>query len=423
MRRAHVITALVVLGLGGLVAWIAMNTYWETLKVPGAMHGEALRNPYYAAERLAQRLGARLEALPDTLAPLPAAGQVLLLTDTNLDLQPERRRALEEWVMRRPPAARSQRRVRRDRARALGRRHAGALPDPRRGRKAQGHGDASGRDGDGTDDGNGSGDDDGEADAPASLPELLQRQSCVSYPHRGDGSNAGALQLCDFQAATRLRSARPPDFALGDGDGLQALRVPLGRGSLALLNAVRPFDNRDLLRGDHGLLFATLARARSPAQRSGRWTAALGPGLLGFIWNRAAGVVLLCAAALAAALWRAATRGPLRAPAAPMRRFAARAARGQARFLQARGGEAALLQASLRAFEAVLARRLPAHQRLAPAERYVAMARLTGLSPAELQVAVKGTPGRGHTELVRRLGLLEHARRRLLDQGREKQAP
>ncbi|MFO1402268.1 MAG: hypothetical protein U1F30_13845 [Steroidobacteraceae bacterium] len=415
MRRAHVITALVVLGLGGLVAWIAMNTYWETLKVPGAMHGEALRNPYYAAERLAQRLGARLEALPDTLAPLPAAGQVLLLTDTNLDLQPERRRALEEWVMRRPPAARSQRRVRRDRARALGRRHAGALPDPRRGRKAQGHGDASGRDGDGTDDGNGSGDDDGEADAPASLPELLQRQSCVSYPHRGDGSNAGALQLCDFQAATRLRSARPPDFALGDGDGLQALRVPLGRGSLALLNAVRPFDNRDLLRGDHGLLFATLARLRPGATiwvlRGGS-----GPGLLGLVWNRAAGVVLLLLAALALALWRAATRfGPMRDAPPPMRRSLRARIAGNARFLLAFGGGPTLLQAAQRALDAAFTRRLPNQARLAPAERVAALARLTGMPVDELTEALQGEARGRAAQPPRRLALLELARRRLLN--------
>ena len=229
--------------------------------------------------------------------------------------------------------------------------------------------------------------------------------------------------LCDFLPAMRLHSTRRPDFALGDADGLQVVRVPLGLGSLGLLNATQPFDNRNLLRGDHGLLFVTLARVR-PGVTIWTLNGGSGPGLMGFIWNRAAGVVLLCAAALGAALWRAAVRfGPVRAPTTATRRSLRAQIAGHARFLQARGGEAVLLQAALRAFEAALALRLPGHQRLAPEERLTAIARLTGLPQAELQAAVLGAPARAHTDLVRRLGVLEHARRRLLDQGRENQDP
>lgn len=46
---------LVVLGLGTLVA---MNTYWGEVQVPAALRGAAARNPFYAAQRLAESLGA-----------------------------------------------------------------------------------------------------------------------------------------------------------------------------------------------------------------------------------------------------------------------------------------------------------------------------------------------------------------------------
>jgi hypothetical protein len=406
MRRVHLVTALILLGLGALVAWVAMNTYWKTDTIPGVMRGEARTNPDYAAGRLAQRLGARLSVLPDLLAPLPPAGQVLFLTGTNLDVPPERRQALEEWVMHGGHLVIDGSDVIDDAELA---RWAGVTQsriEPRRGKPAEA-GD----------------DDDDESAQQATLPELLQRRSCASYPQRADHDDAGAYLLCNFATRTRLHSTRRPDFALGDADGLQAVRVPLGSGSLSVLNGVRPFDNRDLLRGDHGLLFATLALVRPGATI---WTlnGGSGPGLMGFIWNRAAGVVLLCAAALGAALWRAAVRfGPVRAPATATRRSLRAQIAGQARFLQARGGEAVLLQAALRAFEAALALRLPGHQRLAPEERLAAIAGLTGLPQAELQAAVLGAPARAHTDLVRRLGVLEHARRRLLDQGRENQDP
>jgi len=138
-------------------------------------------------------------------------------------------------------------------------------------------------------------------------------------------------------------------------------------------------------------------------------------------WLRAA---LLCAAALGALQpWQRAGAVLVRAPTTATRRSLRAQIAGHARFLQARGGEAVLLQAALRAFEAALALRLPGHQRLAPEERLTAIARLTGLPQAELQAAVLGAPARAHTDLVRRLGVLEHARRRLLDQGRENQDP
>ena len=42
-----------------LVTWIASNTYWAEVTMPMPPKGEALTNPFYAAQRFAEALGAR----------------------------------------------------------------------------------------------------------------------------------------------------------------------------------------------------------------------------------------------------------------------------------------------------------------------------------------------------------------------------
>lgn len=397
MRRGRVIIALVVGGVALLVGWIAANTYWETAKVPGLMRGAALRNPFYAAGRLAERLGASLRELHDPLAPLPAAGQVLLLVDTRLELEPERLRQVEDWVMQGGHLLIDQS----DSLGDLELQHWAGITQSFIRRRKSGALETD------AEEPTGSADD---------VVRKLASQACMSYATRHTAAgDADTFELCDFYPTTRLQTARRPEFALGDEAGLQVLRVPLGRGSLSLLNAHTPFDNRDLLRGDHALLFATLTRLQRGATI---WVLRGGasPDLLGLIWNRAAAVVVLLGAALFIALWRAATRfGPVRPPGTPMRRSLRAQIAGTARFLRASGADDALLRAGTRALDAAFARRLPHHSRLAPPQRVAALARLTGLPAGELDDALYGAPaGRGE-HLPRRLALLEQARRRLLD--------
>ena len=53
MTRARAISALVAIVLIALVAWVANNTYWGDVRVPMPPKGEALTNPFYAAQRFA----------------------------------------------------------------------------------------------------------------------------------------------------------------------------------------------------------------------------------------------------------------------------------------------------------------------------------------------------------------------------------
>src|SRR5690348_7822848 len=50
---------LVVVALAAAGTWIGRNTYWDELKIPMPPKGEALVNPFYAAQRFAEALGAR----------------------------------------------------------------------------------------------------------------------------------------------------------------------------------------------------------------------------------------------------------------------------------------------------------------------------------------------------------------------------
>jgi hypothetical protein len=397
MKRRHLVAAVLVAGGLLFVGWIAMNTYWDTVAVPGLMSGEALRNPDYAATRLARALGAGLRRIEDPLSPLPAPPHVLLLADMNLDFEPERQRQLERWVMDGGHLVFDQTVTIADpelrRWSGLTQSLIEQKPAPER----QG-------DGDGTE----------GADEPAPVV-IPATPRCPAYRLRHAGADESAsYDLCGFRLRARLQTARRPDFALGDSEGLQVVRVPLGRGSLTVLNASGPFGNRELLRGDNALLFATVTRLHRGADiwvlRGGKHAT-----LLAAIWNRAAAVVILLAAALALALWRAAVRfGPVQPAAEPMRRSLRSQIAGTAEFLRTHGGSSTLWQACARALETALERHLPHQSRLTPAERSAALARLTGLPQHELDEALSGA-GRARAEtLARRISLLEQARRRLL---------
>src|SRR5687767_6342871 len=79
-----------------LVAWIANNTYWTEISVPAPLKGEAARNPFYAAQRLAEALGARTQW--DRVLITPPHDAVILLSAWHWSLSASRRENLERWV-------------------------------------------------------------------------------------------------------------------------------------------------------------------------------------------------------------------------------------------------------------------------------------------------------------------------------------
>src|SRR5919198_4347670 len=96
MRRTTLIwlsagSCLVVLAL-----WIANNTYWTEVTVPMPPKGEAFTNPFYAAQRFAEALGAHTTR--DRVFTTPRSDSIIVLSAWHWDLSRSRRAALEHWV-------------------------------------------------------------------------------------------------------------------------------------------------------------------------------------------------------------------------------------------------------------------------------------------------------------------------------------
>ena len=95
MRRAG-IAILIGAPLLGLIYWVATNTHWVDVKVPMPPQGEALTNPFYAAQRFTETLGAR--GTRDRILSMPPVDSVIVLADWHWTLSTTRRETLERWV-------------------------------------------------------------------------------------------------------------------------------------------------------------------------------------------------------------------------------------------------------------------------------------------------------------------------------------
>jgi len=95
MRRLPALITIIALAL--LITWIARRTYWAEESEPAALRGEAAANPFYAAQRLAELLGARAEWSHELLRT-PPTNTVILVSSWNWNLVPTRRERLERWV-------------------------------------------------------------------------------------------------------------------------------------------------------------------------------------------------------------------------------------------------------------------------------------------------------------------------------------
>ena len=84
-------------GVRALVAaWVVGNTEWGEVELPTPLRGEAATNPFYAAQRLVETLGAtseRREALGDA-----SSDAVIVLSTWGWDIDHARRAELERWV-------------------------------------------------------------------------------------------------------------------------------------------------------------------------------------------------------------------------------------------------------------------------------------------------------------------------------------
>jgi hypothetical protein len=383
MKRQHIIGVIVGIAAVLLVTWIARNTYWDQVTLPAPLRGEAARNPYYAAQSFAQKLGATTSL--HSAFPSPGQDAVIFLTDWTWNLGGTRRAQLESWVesggrlvidasvyssdealqnwsgvefyMPKISAAEIKRRA---------------------------------------------------ADEVGSCDDW---QQSGAGPINGDEDNRTYL-LCDVASGQRVRATRQVSWAVRDRDGMLALRVAVGKGSVTAL-ASQPFAWRNLLSGDHADLLVATTQLHN-GDHIHFLSEGKHPSFIVLAWRHGAPVILLGAVALLLWLWRASVRfGPLLPQALAPRRSLAEQIRGTGQFTLRQGG-AALHAAAVRATTTAAKLRIPGFSSMSSTQQVAAMAELAGVGSDEIAAALAPAANRKRRHLLSTMALLEAVRRKIL---------
>jgi hypothetical protein len=383
VNRNLVVGLVVVVLLGALGYWLANNTHWEDVAMPGRPKGEAVSNPFYAVQHLSESLGAKTEVRRE-IARMPSSEGVIVLDMWDWDMIPERRQRIEQWVNNggrlvanlaqlNYPSFQQWSGVR-------------TLPEPKN--------------------------------------TLRTRRARSADPKtRICGSNQVLLTAADNSgeqfdvygfSRPGLTSERQDTWRLRDADGqAQVLRIPVGRGSVTLLDQFN-VSSQAVPCGDYALLYVAATQLRRGDSIT-FLTEGNGGSLLGLIWRYGAPAVTLGLVWIALWLWRSGVRfGPLVAPTESARRSLAEQIRGTGQFTLRFGGGAALYAASVRALDEAANRHILHYERLTAGERVNALERVTRLSAADLARALEDADARSRTEIRKTIAFLEAARRRLV---------
>jgi hypothetical protein len=372
-----------------LVVWIAANTSWVDTDVPMPPRGEAARNPFYAAQRFTEALGATTQW--DGALRLPRADGVLVASNWTWALTAERREQVETWVE-------AGGRLVVDQTLLDG---AGAFEEWTGIGRIYPDADA------------------GVGDDPEVEPAGVSASGCRALVEDGTDPDLDARRrytLCGLNGSS-LYSDDLPAWQLGDDAGVYALRVSIGRGSVTVIDST-PFGNSQLFEADHGAVLVASTQLRGGDEIHFLFEEDQA-SLLTLIWRHGAPVVELSVVLLALALSRGAVRfGPLAAPPELARRSLAEQIRGTGRFVLRFGGGGALRSAVARALREAASRRISAFARSPSAERIASIARATGLDATALASAHHERGAAGANELASSIALLETARRRLQTAGK-----
>ena len=213
-----------------------------------------------------------------------------------------------------------------------------------------------------------------------------------------------------------LVTERQTPWALRDEIGHQAMRVPIGRGSVTVINGV-PFTRQELFKGDHAAVFVAATQLKR-GDHIVFITEDEHPSLLALMWMYGAPAVMLFLGVIALFLWRGSLRfGPTIGAPEPRRRSMAEQIRGSGYFAMKFGEGVALHTAAVRALTEAANRRIPAYSRLSRPQKIAALTKATGMSGESVVLAMDGASKRRPKELQNTLALLESARRQLLNTG------
>jgi hypothetical protein len=410
MNLQRIISVFLGLVLLAILVWVANHTYWKEVTVPLPPKGEALTNPHYVAQLFVNALGARAvrDRGPEALPPSNA---IIMLYDWHWSLSVPRREALKRWVE-------SGGRLVIDRSIVGGeedfRGWAGIVTHTDEEVVEEVEAEEESEDEEPAQEAQ------PEESEATELPPVLGfrppcRQGVVMdakgkpIPHPlGD-----RFSICGFDTTSRLLSGRGLDWSVVDDNGIQALRVAVGRGSVTAINAT-PFRYRGLFDGGHGALFVLATQLQRGDVLHFR-SESEHPSVFVLIWRYGAPVVALFVAFVAFALWRGMVRlGPVIAEPERARRSLAEQIRGTGQFALRFGRGEALRAAAVRSLEEAARRRFPGFVRLSAPDRAAKLAELTRRDPEALSQALLFSGPRRPNELRNAIALLEAARRDLL---------
>jgi hypothetical protein len=360
--------------LAGLAAAGAIWFFANYERVPDrqwvGFSGEARRNPYLAAERLAARMGVaarHVKTIPE-LKELPVNG-TLVLPDRRDALTPDARLALLTWVengghlivedeeARRPDPILD----------AFGVKRSPVTRPPRA----------------------------KPAPVEATLPH-------ASRPLKVEMHSRQTIEAP--QATVRVASA----------DATHLLHFERGRGRVTVLNDLEFLRNRAIGRLDHAEFLWQIVRFQpdtpalfvfdNPQKLSlVRW-------LADHAWPLVAGAALL----LAVWLWRSASRfGPVAPDPEPARRRLLDHLRASGRFQWARGGGGALLEAAREAALRRVVRAYPDFAALGRGAQRDRLVALFGIRPEDAQKVLAAANPRTPAELMTAVGVYQHIQERL----------
>jgi hypothetical protein len=389
MRRGPLYTLLIGGPILALAVYIGINTEWKDVTVPMPPQGEALTNPFYAAQRFTEALGAR--AVRDRVLMTPPRNAVLVLSAWHWDLSPTRREAIERWVE-------SGGRLVVD-STLTGSQDAFERWSGIHHTKRKSDDDA----------------------IDTLFSELLDQ--CEQYTERNtetasdevesEEKTPASVSLCHVDQRSSLNTASTAMWTLRDSSRTQALRVQVGRGHVTVINAA-PFREQALFKGDHGRIFVAATELRR-GDEVHFLSEDVHLSLLAMIWRYGGPVVVLSLALIGLLLWRGAVRfGPLVAPIPGARRSLAEQIRGTGQFAMRQGDSDALFNACVRALEETVQRRVKGYTTMPGRERASVLARLSGLNRKALGNALHDPDSRRPQELRRTIALLEMARRHIL---------
>src|SRR5262245_62535481 len=96
MKRPSALSVVLVVFVLLVAGWIVSNTEWGEVEIPTPLRGDAASNPFYAAQKLVETLGAtseRRESLGDT-----PSDAVVVLSTWSWDIDDDRREEFGRWV-------------------------------------------------------------------------------------------------------------------------------------------------------------------------------------------------------------------------------------------------------------------------------------------------------------------------------------